>query len=857
MDNHTELLTSLRHGQGPGQGAGQGAGQINGQVSGQVPKDKEEKSAQGSLADFNLSNLSDESVEKLQKLEEITLSHSNLSQLPGFFRKLTHLRALDLSFNKFTEIPAVLMQGGLALERLDLSNNSIAQLPQDFPEEWCEKLVSLKLSNNSLASIKTLYPLVTQLKHLKVLELDGNLFSNDVIEKVLQGFSNPKCSADEYWILALRKYFSDNNIAPVTPVAPAATTTTTTTNATTATATTTASTLDTQQKITRAAKRMGFIGNSHSTDDNDVVNGGTNNTSGNVNTVINSSSTNGSNLTSPQSDLDLYSHSKFNEYFKRLSVLPEEPNLQEVQEEQDEQNFKELLQTHHEKKKKSMENVVLACRKLLFTFTECQQNIRKITSLCPEKTISVNVVTQLYSLKSHIDNLVEVLEKFESNNAQNDPSITQTQFLHHDVLVRLCLTILSIFKKIFVQLRKNFTAFFGNNDVFFLRVFYMNILCSYTEIYNAWNLLVLDNQEIIKKKKLGRTHSVHSMNVPQYQKFLNNRQRSSSAINRSPSFNGVTSQQATLNSNTSQVTPPIHPNFTSTPLSNTSTTPPVSDSSPKPSRSVNSNEQSNVSISTQGNSTNEISNISTQNSTVTDTDIDSQLYLTLNTVIDMVNVVYSQLTQAITKSAIASTISDQLAITPTVAAKTKDLTDTCYQSMELSKVLKRRLHVISNNDVDKYLTTKEKLKTWEDINAFLKSIIAILANTKDIMGDLPTLNDVRPNLASLAKITKDVTVILDLSSYKSVSLAHQQNSSSTTSNSNGSDTTSQSQSTLSAQHLQQQDSSFNQQHQESSYSYQQQQQHAESSDHPAPSIVTPLSTPSLVTPHSTNPFDQL
>ncbi|CDO95426.1 unnamed protein product [Kluyveromyces dobzhanskii CBS 2104] len=804
MDNHTELLTSLRQGQN-------GNPLLN-------PSNKEnyqKDSTTFSLNELGLSTITEDAIELLLRVENLSLHHNNLTQLPGSFKKLTHLRNIDLSDNKFSEIPLPLTRC-LRLESVDLSNNSISQIPQEFPEKWCESLVFLSLRNNKLISIKALFPIVSQLKNLRVLELDGNNFPNDVIEKVLQGFNGSKCSAEEYWIMALRKYFSDNLVAQ--------------------SATSTAS--DTQQKITRAAKRMGFIGNSHTSEDNE------------------------NKLSSPQSDLDLYSHSKFNEYFKRLSVLPEEPNLQEVDEEIDEQNYKELLQTHHEKKRKSMENVVLACRKLLFTFTECQQNIRKITSLCSEKTISVNVVSQLYSLKSHIDNLVEVLEQFETNTQLGDPSVTQTQFLHHDVLIRLCLTILSIFKKIFIQLRKNFNAFFGNNDVFFLRVFYMNTLCSYTEIFNAWKLLVLDNREMMKKKKIARTHSVHSMNMSQYQKYLNSKQKSS-ALNRSSSLSGASSQQSVTavapattaatavavqdngipsgNQNSQLVAPLTHPSsFSSTPISKSSITPPVSDSSPKPIRNLPHCDQPNNLVTAQVAAPVDISSTSSQTPTVADTDIDLQLYHTLNTVIDMVNVVYSQLTQAITKSAIASTTSDQPSITPTVAAKTKELTDTCFQSMELSKVLKERLLVISNGDVDEYSATKEKLKTWEHINAFLKSIIAILANTKEIMSDLPTLNDVRPNLASLAKITKDVTVILDLSSYKSVSIANQQSSSNTSYGAN----------TVMTDHTAQHQSHSTTQGSPSG-------QYGDNLDFASSNIITPLSTPSLVTSHNINPFDQL
>ena len=157
---------------------------------------------------------------------------------------------------------------------------------------------------------------------------------------------------------------------------------------------------------------------------------------------------------------------------------------------------------------------------------------------------------------------------------------------------------------------------------------------------------------------------------------------------------------------------------------------------------------------------------------VVETNIDIQLYQTLSTVVKMVSVVYNQLTSEISKIAIASTMGKQI-LTDSLAPKIRDLTETCRQAMDLSKQLNERLNVLIPNDSnsEKYLTSLEKLKTWEIMNSFLKVIISILANTKIVMSDVPNLNELRPNLANLAKITKDVTVILDLSSYKAVSVS--------------------------------------------------------------------------------------
>lgn len=276
-----------------------------------------------------------------------------------------------------------------------------------------------------------------------------------------------------------------------------------------------------------------------------------------------------------------------------------------------------------------------------------------------------------------------------------------------------------------------------------------------------------------------------------------------------PSENNVSMQSSVNLAGVSSSSAPSHPHAhvpVSNALSQSITTPNSLEESHPPSGAASSNE----------------------------TDIDTQLYHTLNTVINMVNVVYAQLTSAITKSAIASTKDAEQVnsqpITSTIASKIKDLTDTCFQSMELSKILKKRLALVSSSELDIYLTTSEKMKTWEDINAFLKSIISILANTKVIMKDLPILNEVRPNLASLAKVTKDVTVILDLSSYRTVSMSTPalQNQPPVENNIPNSSAPSAEQTNDNSDH-----------HGTNSY------------------MATPLSTPSLVTNHTLNPFDQL
>ena len=147
--------------------------------------------------------------------------------------------------------------------------------------------------------------------------------------------------------------------------------------------------------------------------------------------------------------------------------------------------------------------------------------------------------------------------------------------------------------------------------------------------------------------------------------------------------------------------------------------------------------------------------------------IDEQLSQTLLNVIKVVNIVYNQISAEISK------ITSQQVLNETLTSKVRELMETCSQAMELSDTLNTRLELMLSKDVniiEVYSSSTEKLKVWEKINSFLKVIISILGSTKTLMADLPELNEIRPNLSALTKVTKDVTVLLDLSSYKSTSV---------------------------------------------------------------------------------------
>lgn len=767
-----------------------------------ISKKLSQQSAGGStikLIGLNITSIPDADVELLRNVERLSLRKNLLIHLPSNFCTLTGLRYLDLDNNILQEIPPVLMQCP-KLEILDLSYNNIEILPQDVSPLWSQQLKVLSLKSNNVSSIWGLR-FIVKFENLRVLEILGNPIPNEELEAV-RAYTpmTPDIVKEEYWAIALRRFLQDHPSPSDNSHDP---------------------------RMSKAAKRMGFI-----------------NTTPQASAEITSSvspSPVGAAQTSSEVDVsytatettnnELYNHSKFNDYFKRLSILPEESSSNE-----------QLKVSHDE--------FLVACRKLLFSFTECQQNVRKIASFCKEKAVAVNVVSLLYSVRSHIDNLVGLLEQAESEERSHDAA-----------LIKLCITIITIFKQIISQLRKNFKTFFEADDLCFIRMFYMTLVCSYTEIYNAWCFIGAEDARLSRKRQLNRAHS--AVNLSATASAATNgpstvylpRTRSNTVQARAVPMTMNLSTMGPSSIDTSLSTANGHgfksPPPASSPSHSIATQGPVAVTPPSNGPIVHNLSQQNVdskltdssprqvhSHSPRPHKANESHGINSRDGTEAETgspsssgsnNVDTQLYQTLSTVIVMVNVVYDQLTSEISKAAMASTIGQQ-ELTDALLSKIRDLTDTCCQAMELSKTLNERLHLLTadGDNSEKYLSTAGKAKTWENINAFLKSIISILANTKLVMADMPALNEIRPNLASLAKITKDVTVILDLSSYKGVSVLAAQSQA---------QAASQTQTQTQNQYQPQHSAGGSEEKDEKFYSF----------------VTTPQLTPAHS--HSTNPFD--
>ncbi|XP_075149395.1 uncharacterized protein LOC142223398 isoform X2 [Haematobia irritans] len=122
-------------------------------------------------ADFSYNNLKcvDTSLEFAQYLQHLNLRHNHLTSVQAI-KWLPHLKTLDLSFNRLTQIPQFHMDACKRLQSLNMSNNLLEDLMGIVK---LDALTDLDLSDNFLLDHTFLLPL-SALITLKFLSLFGN-----------------------------------------------------------------------------------------------------------------------------------------------------------------------------------------------------------------------------------------------------------------------------------------------------------------------------------------------------------------------------------------------------------------------------------------------------------------------------------------------------------------------------------------------------------------------------------------------------------------------------------------------------------------------------------------------------------
>ncbi len=665
------------------------------------------------LIGLNIQSIPPEAVELIREsVERLSLQNNNISNLPQYFNRLSKLRYLDIHDNQFSTFPDILTTMS-ELEILDISFNNLRSLPNDLGHLKNLKVLSLK--NNNFEILPTS---ILSIKNLKILEIENN-----PLKLPSQAFINniPHKIHSQEWLQEIKNYLVYNkdliqsNLSEIehlqngnvnmatTPIKetekPPLVSSQSTISSNTSHPSSSVQHLERSRSTSesyvssRAAKRMGFIvkrPNPEPTPEavNEVESPPVEplsitrrNRSMSAASSVSSHSPIPSTIDEDQETigkdtklqipsggfspmntdkLDSIPEHKSNDYFKRLSTLPEQrPNLTQ---------FK----------------IVDISRKILFSITEFQSTIKKLNAFCSEKSIIVDMVSQLSYSKNVIDHLVESLEKTE----QNDDG-----YVAIDEILKSVTQTVSIFKKMIDILQSNYQAYVKNADVCFIRMLLLSLFLSYGEVYNAFRILNPESQSTQRQNKDIYSNNNHNNN-----------------------------------NNNSRNAPPQLP-----PLK-------VNDLGMNPTI--------------------------TQQQLNEYGEADQKLYESLHNALESSSQVYAELNDAISKSAIANAVKpteeQQQNLNGNTISKIKELTNTCVVSMDLNRKIKTKL----GSNGFKTINVVEKKKFFDEINALLKSIITILGSTKSIMNEMPILNEVRPSLASLTKATKDVTIMLEVSSYR-------------------------------------------------------------------------------------------
>lgn len=110
-----------------------------------------------------ISNLPPRMLQTVPSIEYINLSYNRIKRIPtGFFHYLTHLRSVVLAGNHLISLNSVFLRND-ALSYLNLLNNKIENLENDFPEAC--SLKTLRLDGNKFSMLRQ-----NEFKHLSSLQ---------------------------------------------------------------------------------------------------------------------------------------------------------------------------------------------------------------------------------------------------------------------------------------------------------------------------------------------------------------------------------------------------------------------------------------------------------------------------------------------------------------------------------------------------------------------------------------------------------------------------------------------------------------------------------------------------------------
>ncbi|RVD80263.1 uncharacterized protein DFL_008164 [Arthrobotrys flagrans] len=135
-------------------------------------------------------------------VERLALGHNQLSSFDPEFGLCSRLRYLNVRSNFFRDFPAILCKMA-SLEILDISRNRIRELPTDFG--FLIRLKVLSLSKNKL---RTLPNYICQMDELKILRIDRNPIAD--LPRELYELEDDGYADKEGWLEKLKAHLRQN-----------------------------------------------------------------------------------------------------------------------------------------------------------------------------------------------------------------------------------------------------------------------------------------------------------------------------------------------------------------------------------------------------------------------------------------------------------------------------------------------------------------------------------------------------------------------------------------------------------------------------------------------------------------------
>ncbi|KAK9245954.1 RAM signaling pathway protein-domain-containing protein [Lipomyces tetrasporus] len=422
-----------------------------------------------------------------------------------------------------------------------------------------------------------------------------------------------------------------------------------------------------------------------------------------------------------------------NAYFRRLSVLQEQmsPTV-----------LSQLSSAAFSNQ------VVESARGVLFTLSQVLPAVRQFLAFCDDKKLSGTLSGIIYNTRLHIDTLIRALEHHDAlltpvgtagNNGrrapQNVPSVASAAV---EPIIHASLACIGAFRHIISIIHANVKAIAGRAEIRHTRAFFLLSYGALAEVKNAWTTLVPAlaecripvsaylSKEILSSKVVSRSESkspslpsqppaselmpppvLPPLPLPTPNLWTQGTKPSGIITNISSSIGGMASPISAIPS-----TPGLFlPSGLFSPVTTTASAP-TSESGPYAFHfSIEPSE--------------------------TDEELFDRIAVATQSAMNVLKLVLDGIGKVVENNDM----------------KMRELANMCDYGLDVTGRLRVRLGSIRG------AKAAERSKFGEETNAFVKGIISVLEFTKTILNDYPFLNDARPQLSSLTRVTKEVLTV--------------------------------------------------------------------------------------------------